>query len=268
MKFDCIIWSKNRPAQLDCLLRSIKKYFNDVGNIFIIYTSTTSEFNSGYNKCVLKEYGLNTNFIGEKDFNSDFKDILNNKIMTKYFLGISDDNVFIHNTNLPATFELQENEIAFSLRLSNNATFCQPRNLDQKVPIFEYKENNIIKWNWVNEGQMSDYGYPLPIDSNIYRTDFIRNCLNNVQFNTPAEAEVYLDHHCKDYSKPFMRSFTDCKLVSICANSVYQGYQNINMGISLEELNNKWLSGLQIKLPEVNPNACHIFYTYNFEGEE
>ena len=47
-----IIPSKDRPAQLDLLLRSIKRFSLDWSDnsIFILYRTTTDEFAAGYKK--------------------------------------------------------------------------------------------------------------------------------------------------------------------------------------------------------------------------
>ena len=131
---DIIIWSKNRAAQLDLLLRSIRDNFKDAGTIFVLYHATTEEFVQGYEKLISENKGQIV-YIRQSSFDSDIKLILD-KMFSQYILGISDDNVFIKPVNMPDDFKLEDDETAFSLRLGNHHNYCLTADLPMEIPIF------------------------------------------------------------------------------------------------------------------------------------
>ena len=73
---DIIIWSKNRAAQLDLLLRSIRDHFPDAGTVLVLYHATTEAFNYGYNKLKMKAFPFQTKYIQQENYDSDIKMIL------------------------------------------------------------------------------------------------------------------------------------------------------------------------------------------------
>ncbi len=44
-----IIFSKNRPLQLDLTLNTLNKYFTYCNNVIVIYFASDSKFQEGYN---------------------------------------------------------------------------------------------------------------------------------------------------------------------------------------------------------------------------
>jgi glycosyltransferase involved in cell wall biosynthesis len=96
-KVDILIWTKDRACQLDLLLRSIKYGFSaNCGKVYVRYDYTNAEFKKGYDKLFTKDYGIEVIGIETTgDLGKDTKDIVNNKIDTRYMLAICDDDVFI-----------------------------------------------------------------------------------------------------------------------------------------------------------------------------
>ena len=261
---DIIIWSKNRAAQLDLLLRSIRDHFPDAGTVFVLYHATTEAFNYGYNKLKMKAFPFQTKYIQQENYDSDIKMILD-KMLTPYILGISDDCVFIKPVNMPADFKLENDEIAFSLRLGNNHNYCLTADLPMDIPIFTRPSPDTIRWEWAMQKANIDWGYPLPVDSHIYDRKFITALLKGGGYSNPCDMENFLNQKCRDYTKPFMRSFTECKLLSIPANRTNDSSNNLFNGMSAEDLNAKWLEGFEIStenIYNISTNACHKFVPY------
>lgn len=268
MQIDILIPSKNRPAQLDLLLRSIKKYFHNVGRIFIIIKATKPDFVKGYRvKDYYEDYDMNILPIHEDEFAREYKSVLMS-MTSKYYLGISDDCVFIDDCNIPDGFELENDEIALSLRLSNRNTYCQPGQFDMIPPEFTevYRPSeNIIIWEWAKTGR-GDYQYTASPDSQVYNRNYFIQQVQKSGMKSLRDLEIFMDNN-RPTDKPYMLSFKDCKLVSIAANTVWEADWTLpNMGVSTESMNEKWLAGYQIKLPEIkDPKSCHIYYNFIWE---
>jgi hypothetical protein len=266
MKIDIIIPSKNRACQLQLLLRSIEKYFKNVGKIFIIYKATDGSFQKGYDKLMGLNPNLTIEWIPEGNFGEQYKDVLTNRMKTDYFLGISDDCVFLEETVIPDNFKLNGQEAHLSLRLSEGNTYCQPGQFDMESPLFQYFEP-FISWDWTKASR-GDYAYPSSPDSNVWDRKYYIERINQFPINTLRDVEIGLDNH-RDPSKPFMLSFKEIKLISIASNCVWEeGWTLPNMGVSLEMLNQKYLDGYQISMDNIvgkTYNSCHIFADYQFE---
>ena len=268
MKIDIIIPSKNRACQLQLLLRSIEKYFKNVGKIFIIYKATDGSFQKGYDKLMGLNPNLTIEWIPEGNFGEQYKDVLTNRMKTDYFLGISDDCVFLEDTYIPDNYKTPDDTAHLSLRLSTHNTYCQPGQFDITPPEFYGFNPYFIRWDWTKASR-GDYAYPSSPDSNVWDRKYYIERVNQFPITTLKDVEIGLDNH-RDLSKPFMLSFKEIKLISIAANCVWEAVWTLpNMGVSLEELNGRFLAGEQIKLPViVNPNACHTFYNYEWEKSE
>lgn len=278
LKFDAIYFSKDRACQLDLLLKSSEQFaFNHLNTIYALYKHSNDNFKKGYEKLINKQFkNLNIQWISETNFYTDFKEILINKIKTKYFLPCSDDNVFINHIKFQDVDEfLKEDEIGFSLRLGKGLEYCQPASLNMEEPEFEELPDNVLRWNWTLGDERVCYYYPNPIDSQIYQTSyFISKVFTLKSFKLPAEIEVQMNHN-RDESKPFIKSFDASKLISIPANTARDNTPCSNLGISLEELNEKFLTGWIIDLDqcitdlkETGLKACHIPIHYKFIREE
>ncbi len=272
MKIPIIISSYNRPAQLDLCLRSIEKYFKNRGQIYIITKSSNDSFYEGYIKVFNTNYKSDIMYYKENEeycYNKIFKEILKES-QSKYILFLSDDCIFINNTILPADFKLFDNEYGFSLRLSENITYCQPANLNieppKVFPNYEY-----ISWNYKNYDKRGCWGYAMPYDSTIYRINDIYKMIQDVYFRNPYELENYLHNEYNNDMKTFCRCFKEQKCISVSNNQTGQGANNPHGNQTIDFLNEKFLRGYRLKLETFENkiyNAAHIIQPYEFEKND
>ena len=113
-----IVFTKNRPLQLDAYLESLYKYFPaELIKTYVLYKEElfSDEYNQlfqKYDKCVV---------IRESDFYTDFMNVLN-QVDTKYILFGIDDVVFYDSVDMDLidrTFDEQGDDIyGFTLRFS------------------------------------------------------------------------------------------------------------------------------------------------------
>jgi hypothetical protein len=248
-----IILSKDRAFQCDLLIKSIRANFKEVQHIDVLYTHTNYLSQEAYERMVFFA-GKDITFHKEKNFAEDYKRILSN-VETDYIINFCDDNVVINNTGVKNLCqELQHNNdvISASLRLHKNYTYCYPAKKELTVPYYLPLSGCII-WDWTKCDQHTCWGYPHPIDSNIYLTEYFKSVVEKCELKTPCiEAEI---NRKRDKTKPYMIALNVPKIISITHNTAQDWNKNmINSGYSeysLETLNSKYLSGYTADLQDI-----------------
>jgi hypothetical protein len=176
-----IVFTKNRPLQLDGYLRSLYKHFpQKLLQTYILYKPEL--FGEQYEQLFQKFPDCKV--IEEKDFSSDFLSILN-KADTKYILFGVDDVVYFDSVDfdvLDETFKQFSKDIfGFSLRHSpQNAKACEAA---EKV----FADNQkVYKMNW-----QAIKEYPFELCATIYRTELIKSIIYNAQNNNPIIKKLF-----------------------------------------------------------------------------
>jgi hypothetical protein len=259
-----LIFSKDRPCQLELLLRSITEMFVDYesNGFYILYKYTDDISKEGYNK--LKEQ-YNFNFINEISFKKDTVEIINN-FEDDLTMFLVDDDVFKEKLNLssePVTKFLENNNICcLSLRLSPNLRRCYTIDSAMLSPHFESK----WIWNWNNS--QYDFAYPMSLDGHIFRTKEIVPLIQNLNFINPNQLESKL--HMNKINKPLMSCFETSRIVNIPDNRVQNEFKNRHANGSLKNLNSKFLEGFRISTDNIygiDNISCHQEIKYKLENE-
>ena len=133
-----IIFSRDRAAQLDLLLRSMPEWFDEV---YVIWTASDISHENAY-VALMNETPDSVMFVQEGNgFKQDvvwFADSPNEEIVF-----LTDDDIFINP--LPEIPELPDNVACLSLRLNPRMDYCYTLNRFQKAPKM-MQPGNI--WNW------------------------------------------------------------------------------------------------------------------------
>lgn len=271
--FNIIIFSKDRAAQLDLLLRSLKlnlKEFKDC-RLSILYNYSSDEYLQAYKQIENNnELGISINFIPD-NLHGSFKESLLRTIDLKNQLTmfLVDDIIF------KTSFSLEDREIQFvknnqeiiahSLRLWKGIDYCYATNNPNSIPKF-------VKgciWNWTNaEG---DWNYPMSVDGNIYRTNFIFEKINQINFKNPNQLEAGLSATV-DRNKLYLSCYVEeSKLLNIPANIVQQTYANRHGNIiSVKELNDSFLNNKRLSYEHVlnyQNNTVHVEIPLKWIGD-
>jgi len=237
------IFSKDRACQLDLLLRSIKDLWKDWHEfkINIIWTYSNVNFKTGYEK-VIKEHP-EMNFIEqEKNFKESV--IKTTNIKKKYTMFLVDDIVFKEPINIRKDLErlISEDIISISLRLCPRISFCYPQNIQTPAP--NLSPDN--KWEW--KGFLGDWGYPMSVDGNIYRTSDLIEVIKNSDYKNPNTFEDALRTNIPN--RPIMTCHNESKIVNIPINLV-GAYPNRHGNISAEQLNKRYIDGEKLSLDNI-----------------
>jgi len=276
-----IIFSKNRPLQLDLLLNSfylhcMQSYSTD---IHIIYTYD-DQYKNSYNQLIQEQEEKerdNIKFIYEKDYPT-FKSTFVEKIKDyEYVMFLVDDNIFTHPFDLlqiSDLLKLNHDVLGFSLRLGKNTNICYPLNTQQEIPKSIEYDSNINYFSTLNDLQIFafywikaqlDFNYALEVSSSVYRVKDLINWFRDLVFNNPNELEAVLyDYSYYFYGKPKLLSY--CTSAAFCApmnkvQNVALNNRSNNMNMfSQESMLTMYKNGFRINPIEfdgVISNGCH-----------
>ena len=231
-----LIFSKDRPMQLDCCLESISKYVSGRFVIYCIVKHTSDKYYKGYRK--VKFRYKNVHFHRETD---NFKDDVSSLVQNPFFdhcLFMVDDSVFFKKVNLNSLLPIQDDTIGVSLRIGVNTRVCYMSGKEQSVP------NNAIfpkycKWDWTKE--KGDLGYPLELSSSLYPTSTLTAILSKIQFKSPNTLEYEMHKSIQNINKPYMKSVLNQVCVSVPLNQVQTDWVLPNMKIKASELLTKYV---------------------------
>lgn len=226
----CIVFSKDRPLQLQAYLDSLLYYTNiNRDCVFVLYK------NEGNHYEILKEKYNGVNFFDEKhiDYTVWKEHTFNEVLKSTFFYDINcdedailfgcDDCVFIDHVNLDSAEKfLNENTdvLCVSLRLGLNIRDIAPPVVCEDIRFY--------KWYWPNSH--SHWGYPFELMGTIYRASFVKEILNadHKPFRCPNDLESFgVMYAMKNCRYPFMSMFNHNNLlVAMDVNRCQDYFQN------------------------------------------
>ena len=167
-----IVFTKNRPLQLDGYLESLYRHFPaELIQTYVLYKQDLfgeqyQQFFSKYPNCIV---------VKENDFHSDLLKIIN-QVDTKYILFGIDDVVYFDSVDLVVideTFDKRSEYIfGFSLRFSKES-IKKGNDPISETPI---AGQTVYSINWT-QGLMPNTRYPFELCATIYRSELVKNII-------------------------------------------------------------------------------------------
>jgi hypothetical protein len=111
----------------------------------------------------------------------------------------------------------------------------------------------------------SDYDYPFSVDGNVYPTAMVRALLDGLAFKDPTELEAQGHIHRDRLPAGFSLHRAEPCLVGVPANRVSRTSGMGHMQVHEYDLNERYLAGERIKLPEVEgtlPAHAELIYEW------
>lgn len=257
-----IVFSKDRPCQLQALLDSVelhtKGFFN---KITVVYKSTNDEFKNGYE--LLKKRRPYVDFLQETNFKKNIID----SFELDYTCFAADDDIIYRDFNRGLFNFFGDDTSCVSLRLGLNINYCYSNNKPNTLK--EYQDfGEFIKWDWTKEEL--DFAYPLSVVSHIFQTKEIKEWSEKIgDFENPNVYEGKLQILLKEV-KPYMVAYKESKIFGVPANRVNVSAANRNgleFSYSTNELNDLYLNGQVIditKIPTINAAQQEIQYVFKY----
>lgn len=238
-----VIFSRDRPMQLDLLLRSLKQKAPGVFRTIVIDRATTDATAMAYERC--RSDHLDTPFHVEDRHGNTLPRQAAALLDGDLSCFLTDDSVLYRG--LPEVPVLDTGVLCFSLRLGVNTNWCYPHDREQQIPPFTLAPPAMF-WKWRTAD--GDFGYPGSLDGHIFRTETLRQALADAPAGNPNRIEEHLMTRFSD-SLPLMGAFQQSCLLGIPVNRVNETNPNRNgtiHGYSVQDLNRRYLRGDRIDL--------------------
>ena len=181
-----IVFTKNRPLQLDGYLESLYRYFPaELIQTYVLYKQELFEeqyrqFFSKYPDCLV---------VKENDFQGDLLKIIN-QVDTKYILFGIDDVVYFDSVDfkvIDETFDkCSEDILGFSLRFSKES-INKSNDPVSETPI---AGQTVYSINWI-QGRTPTTRYPFELCATIYRSELVKNIIKCSRKNNCLAEKVF-----------------------------------------------------------------------------
>lgn len=258
-KVHFIIFSKNRPFQLNSLLHSIYKNFDSNFYLTIYYKASTQQMDRNYKQLKIKWKFCDWVEESEKEgFKNKLESIIRTDIRhTGFFV---DDNLIFNKIKLLDFIDFIKHEEIGSLRLGLNTKYSYMRSKSVKYPknlVFvsngkEGLERNYYL-NWKIKKTSMAWNYVRALDGSIFKTEFLLKILPKKDYSSPSQLEFRLNRNLySDYNRSAFSPIVSC-VVNIPLNRVQDEVNNQSMQLSEAYLNNLFEQELILDLGEINP---------------
>ncbi len=259
----CVVFSKDRPLQLDALLRSLENNCEDSGEIRVttLYVASVAYYAGLYRQVMLDHPSVE--FRRETDFRSDVVDSIG---QGPYVLFLVDDSLFVSSFHLRDALNLLERDpgcLGFSLRLGRNTTYCYAQDKPQHVPSFDDTAAPLLVYSW--PGTDCDFEYPLELSSSIYRSSDLLPLLKSLDYRNPNTLEAALADRARDLAArlPRLACYERSVALSIPANLVQTAWPNRVSALpelDAMSLARRYERGWRVDVHRYQgflPNSCH-----------
>jgi hypothetical protein len=253
-----VVFSKDRPLQLDGLLRSYMAHAKVPAPLTVIYSSTTEGFGKAYVEVEALHAGGPARFLSEQDlggFREALVSVLEGTNSSSVFF-LVDDIVFTDPVDLGLLAWVAQAGMVPSMRLGLNLSRSYTLSRSQVLPPMkrlrlklpdqaaELRVSDLVAWRW-RSGEL-DWGYPLSVDGNVFKTAEIRACIESVRFSAPNSLEDALQSHLPRYARRWGVCYRKSRLVNIPMNRVQDEVANLHGDVHQDLLLELWNRGMAL----------------------
>lgn len=267
-----IIFSKDRPLQLDLALKSLKKNLL-IDNSISVICSASEEYNSAYVQLIHEHNDVEFCYESDYDYGDDpndgtgFQWLLTSLIQNSrpYVMLMTDDNIFYREsktTELDLGNLFSRDIACLSLRLGLNITHRDGYPSEQ--PRFERVAGYHLIWNRMSMLAQSYFNYPLSVDAHIFKKETILNIIDELNAYGTYDGKTKSPINPNKFEQILQRYFFEvsplvaCELYSCVVNSpnnrVQDTIQNLHGQIHpyhQRNLLNIFNDGIRLNLEEM-----------------
>lgn len=254
---DIIVYSYNRPAQLEGLLRGIKKHISGISSLTVLYRADT-DYVQGY-QLVEKEYPTFSFVKQGSEPYKDFKPLLMKHGFggkSPYIMFAVDDDIIKGPVDLEFCTEMMEKTGAyhFSLRLGENINciYDIKGNIQFSNPLpntTKQETENVVSWAIGDSTGGVDWQYIHSNDMHVYRKKdiqsfFERSAIQDTTYEGPWAGSK--EAHANKQKRGL--AFKESKIFNIPCNRVLASSGCPEMGISTKLILDKFMQGKKINV--------------------
>lgn len=255
------ILTKDRPAQLDLMLRSFAAIGWPVGGFKCLWRASSDFYRAGYDKL----WRLHDVPRLEESPGQFKRDFLSLQDWTKELTSVITDDCVVQRPFAETDPEFRrlvnDNRIAaLSLVLGHNVHWLYEQNREISMPEFSPD----MRWVWHDQDKC--YNYPMLILGNMWRTADMRPKLEGLNYTEAWNLETELVHN--PVNRPMMNCYGMSRIVETPINNV-SGVENKRGCFGTQVLNTLWMDGYRLKTPKIiENNAPHFEYTFEVERDD
>lgn len=238
-----VVFSKDRPMQLQALLRSYFTKARRPWPLYVLFTSSNGEFGAAYDE-IAATFCDRVTFRRERAFRADLVELLDTIAVDRVFF-LVDDIVFVEEIDLMEFADVNTDQVVPSLRLGANIR----RRYGKEMPLPPFVEGRTDGagrryWRW-RDGVL-DWGYPMSVDGNLFAAREVRLMAKLAGFVAPNSFEVALCSFAECFADRYGSCYPRSKIVNIPWNRVQQEHPNFAGNVSERYLLEQWNAGLEI----------------------
>ena len=269
-KADLVVFSYDRPLQLYAFLESTQKYITGIGQLSVIYRTSSESFKKGYDQ-VRSDFPHVIFYPQGSNPAQDFKPLTLKATFespSSYIIFAVDDIVVKDTVDMGQCIDALEKYGAygFFLRLGKNLNYCYSMKHPQPVPRLKQEEQDIYSWRFSES--ILDWRYPLTVDMTLYRKKDIEGDFRVISYHTPNRLEGMWCCRINRVVHQRGLCFDVSKVVNLPLNLVQrEELGNPAMNISIHELQAQFNAGKKMdiaKLHDVDNKSAHMEYVPTF----
>jgi hypothetical protein len=257
------ILSKDRPLQLDALLRSMNAMLAATADCVLLYKASSDRYRSAYADVLERHKRMNLDVIIEQDFKADVINIVRSRQYERIVF-LVDDLVFIAPVNLKEILALDPNLATYSLRLGKRICWSQPLNIATDNPPFLLLDGlpaDWLAWLWVNG--KGDWQGANCLDGNVLSRTMVLAALEHpiaARIAGPQTLEMSL--HASGIATRIGICNAQPQVVNLAFNRVSEeSYLYPHGTLDADKLLGAWETGYQMNISSIRTieaNSCHI----------
>ena len=192
-----IVFSKNRPLQLESLLSSLFYYVKGSFEVHVLYDTENNRYQKAYEQLIEEKKGIPCLYFSkQKDsFKKSLVQIVETMQATRIFF-LVDDILFKNHFDLITVEHVDPDQEIFSLRHGRHLDYCYMLNQQQPMPSFSYRKD-FLQWKWKKASL--DWAYVLSVDGHLFSTADVLFWVRNLSYKAPNSFEVALQCFKKHY---------------------------------------------------------------------
>ena len=260
-----IILSENNAVRLHLLLESLHLNGGNLFDITVLYRASSEKFFTGYEKAAthfnLKnqyEHTFPTRLVEMSD-SPVAKNILSHLDKARELVCIfNDENILFKSPpsygSIKTLFD-EHDPLTLSLRLGNNTIIQNPYSRDRyfaEIPSEgDFVLDQFLVWNAAEITPYTNFGIPFSINGHIYKNDNLSKILDQSTSSSLEELESEVQPLFYQGSSSDLPTKMSCLEYSAVIHNSSQKISDDsgnNLGISLEDLNERYLQSQTIDL--------------------
>lgn len=254
-----VIFSKDRAAQLDSLLRSMRDHVAvPLAGTSVLYRASDESFGTGYKRVASRNHLPGTTWIEERSFRDDCISLLSSLPAGSLVLTLVDDDVFFRTFNNAAVLS------AFSPSRHCAVSLVSYPVEEERTPGLR-RTPDYLEWKWAYLIKPRGFRlYPFCLDAYVYSRDLLVRLLPGLDFKAPNSLEGALNRAKRRlmvWRRGCLLATPEPCVFNNSLNRVQDESRTRNLDVSAEQLNERYCAGFEIDNAELyaaRPGRCHF----------